>query len=385
MTHPVQAVKEPQSKLPTRAIPQHVQCELWGRAAGRCEFAGCNVPLYRSPVTQESLNIAQKAHIHAFSAGGERAIEGGMEALNDVGNLMLVCYACHKKIDQTGGAERYPAETLKRWKREHEDRVALVTAIDVKRQSQVVLYGAAIGREASFLDANLAHQAMFPVRFPATERPISIGMSWSGRDDDPSYWEIEAANLRREFERQVRPALAGTAHWSVFGFAPMPLLILLGSLLTDKTAAEIYQLRREPAQSWRWSDDIVDTEYVITPPSSFDGEPALVFSLSAKINHDRVHRALGRKASIWELSTTEPHNDFLKSASQLSGFRIAARRLMADLSRAHGLEKTLRVFPAMPVATAIELGRIRMPKADMPWQLFDQHGDKGFVPTFIIQ
>lgn len=381
----IHRMKKTQPKLLTRAVSPNVQCELWGRAAGRCEFAGCNVPLYKSPVTQESLNIAQKAHIHAFSPGGERAVAGDFDGLNDASNLMLLCYACHRKIDQTDGAQRYPAEILKRWKREHEDRVALVTAIGTRRQSQVLLYGASIGKEASFLNADLAHQAMFPARFPATERPLSIGMSWGGRDHDSAYWQTESTNLRRAFEQQVRPAMHGAEHWSVFAFAPMPLLILLGSLLTDKTPADVYQLRREPAQSWRWSDDTLDTEYVISRPTTFEGDPAVVFSLSAKIDHDRLRRVLGEEISIWELSIAQPHNDFLMSTSQLSAFRTTARSLLAEIGRAHGFQKTLRIFPAMPVATAIELGRVRMPKADMPWQVFDHHRvHDGFVPTLTI-
>ena len=31
----------------------------------------------------------------------------------------------------------------------------------------------------------------------------------------------------------------------------------------------------------------------------------------------------------------------------------------------------------MPVACAVELGRVRMPKADMPWIVFDQNNKMG--------
>jgi len=41
----------------TRYFPVAVQCLLWGKAAGRCEFAGCNQMLWKSPVTQEPINI----------------------------------------------------------------------------------------------------------------------------------------------------------------------------------------------------------------------------------------------------------------------------------------------------------------------------------------
>src|SRR5438094_8994664 len=84
----------------TRRISDPIQCMLWGRAAGRCEFAGCNKPLWKSSVTQEQVNTAQKAHIYSFSAGGPRGNRGiAKEDLNSLTNLLLVCHECHQKID----------------------------------------------------------------------------------------------------------------------------------------------------------------------------------------------------------------------------------------------------------------------------------------------
>ena len=66
--------------------------ELWGRAAGRCQFADCNRPLYKSPVTQERVNISQRAHIYSFAKDGPRG--RGPFAKKPAGmtidNLMLV-------------------------------------------------------------------------------------------------------------------------------------------------------------------------------------------------------------------------------------------------------------------------------------------------------
>ena len=58
-----------------RSNPIHqreVERELWARAAGRCQFDGCNRPLFKSPVTQEQVNISEKAHIYSFSENGPR-------------------------------------------------------------------------------------------------------------------------------------------------------------------------------------------------------------------------------------------------------------------------------------------------------------------------
>ena len=57
-------------KVASRDITRSIESMLWGRAAGRCEFQGCNQELYKSRVTQEPVNIAEKAHIYAFSSAG---------------------------------------------------------------------------------------------------------------------------------------------------------------------------------------------------------------------------------------------------------------------------------------------------------------------------
>jgi hypothetical protein len=107
------------------------------------------------------------------------------------------------------------------------------------------------------------------------------------------------------------------------------------------------------------------------------GDPVLVISISARIGPDRVTSILGNNISIWELTTDQCHNNCLKSRAQLSAFREIARRLVGRIAEAHGQDVPLKILPAMPVACAVELGRIRMPKADMPWVIYDQNNKAG--------
>jgi hypothetical protein len=126
--------------------------------------------LYKSPVTQERVNISEKAHIYSFSPAGPRG--RGPHARNathpnDVRNLMLVCHDCHKTIDQDKNGDRYPANLLKKWKALHEARIVIVTGISPTKKSHVVLFGAKIGEQKSTLQFDEAVEAMFPNRFPA--------------------------------------------------------------------------------------------------------------------------------------------------------------------------------------------------------------------------
>ena len=70
-------LKTKTTKAPRPPIPRPVESMLWGRAAGRCEFRGCNRPVYKSGVTQEAVNVAEKAHIRAFSKAGPRGGPAG--------------------------------------------------------------------------------------------------------------------------------------------------------------------------------------------------------------------------------------------------------------------------------------------------------------------
>jgi hypothetical protein len=58
------------------------------------------------------------------------------------------------------------------------------------------------------------------------------------------------------------------------------------------------------------------------------------------------------------------------------------RRVFDRIKAVHGQSTLLHVFPVAPLAVAIEFGRVRMPKADMPWLIYDQvNALNGFIPA----
>jgi len=177
-----------------RSIKKEVERVLWTRAGGRCQFSGCNKLLYKSPITQEPVNIGEKAHIYSFSKDGPRGwgpFSVSRKGLNDVQNLMLLCHDCHKLIDDDKSGKRYSGEILLRWKRIHEFRIALVTGIDPEMNSHVVFYAAKIGTGAVTIQERNAYQAMFPSRFPSTEIAADLSLQEEEEDHSEKYWEIE--------------------------------------------------------------------------------------------------------------------------------------------------------------------------------------------------
>ena len=375
----------------TRNIKKEVERELWARAAGRCQFNGCNRILYKSPVTQERVNISEKAHIYSFSEDGPRGwgpFKKAPESLNDVSNLMLMCHDCHKTIDQDGDGDKYSASLLQQWKKEHEHRVVIVTGIATNRKSHVVFYGSNIGEQLSPLQQEDAMEAMFPERYPASENSVCLSMSCSHEDKTPAFWESELAHLDRAFKQKILPLIESnqTKHFSLFCLAPIPLLIQLGSLFTDKISVDSYQPIREP-QGWHWQKFPEGFEFIIKKPERVNGEPVLVISLSDIISHERIRKVMVEQVSIWELTVPKEHigNDNIRNNAQLSMMRTIIRKLMVLIKEAHGSTTPLSVFPAMAVSCSIEMGRARMPKADMPWIIYDQNNkEQRFIKAITI-
>lgn len=370
-------------------IPNWVKFCLWGKAAGRCQYSGCNHALFRDDVTQAEFNSAYIAHIVADKPDGPRGDAVLSEQLKqDITNLMLLCDTHHRLVDINDVAG-HPAKKLQEMKRQHESRNELLTSIDEERHSQILLYGAKIGEHDAHLSFKKAAAAMVPDRYPASSREIRIGLGRSAfSDTDPEFWEMEVVQLRRQFDTLVKPQLSAESisHLSVFALAPMPLLIELGRLLSDIPAADVYQLHREPAD-WKWRNEPQAFDYrVHVLGNAASKKVALVLAMSADVVPERIHSVLGSDIAIWTVTHAKPGNDYLQSKLQLDEFRRTIREVFNQIKREHGEDADLHLFPAVPVSVAVELGRTWMPKADLPFQIYDQNRSSGgFRPVLEIR
>ena len=374
----------------TRHINKADENELWGKAAGRCEFAECNRILYRSPMTQEQLNIAEKAHIYSFSERGARGhgiFAKDKERLNCLDNLMLLCHDCHRLIDADIEGIRFSAERLRKWKHDHEQRVEQVTGIAENKRTHIIVFGANTGKVPSRIISQNVMDAVFPDWLPDSPQPTDLSMSWTGEDHTVIYWHAQLEELKRNFARMVEPKLSDPSikHFSIFALAPIPLLFALGSLITDKPTCRTYQLHREPQPSWKWQEDDGDLGFKIIPPTVYTGTPVLALSLSDLIDPARIARSIQGPTSVWDITVTSPNNDLIQSELQLSKFRKILRACIVQIGEAHGKDVPIHILPAIPVSCAIDLGRARMPKADGPWHIYDFNlVHNRFEPVFAI-
>ena len=172
-------------------------------------------------------------------------------------------------------------------------------------------------------------------------------------------------------------------HLSVFALAPQPLLIELGRLLGDIVPADVHQLHREP-RGWCWAEDRDPINFRVRRPVQSSGAVGLVLALSATVKDDRIVDVLGTDAAIWRIEVVDPHNDIMRRRQDLAEFRRLLRALFNEIKAAHGESALIHLFPALPVSAAVEVGRVWMPKADLPLVIYDQNRACGFGRVFSI-
>ncbi|MBY2924407.1 HNH endonuclease [Rhizobium leguminosarum] len=357
-------------------VDQKTQRALWARAAGRCQYRGCNCELIGELLSgKEDKMFGFVAHIVADSPNGARGhLTRSALLAKDISNLMLLCAKHHRLIDDEAPFD-HPEELLLRMKNEHEQRVRIAAGIQPDRASHVIRFGANIGMNEALVARDDIFASMQPDRSPASFDTIDLEMLGLSLDDaDEQYWQVQQKNLQRQFAEKIRGRIERQqiTHASVFALAPQPLLIELGRQLCDILPAEVHQRHREPA-TWKWQNDSAQIEFQLKAPTEVHSTVALILGVSATISKARIDAVLGHDVSIWSITAISPHNDIMRNAGDLSRFRQELRRLFDRIKSMHGEGATINVFPALPVSAAVELGRVWMPKADLPMIIFDQN------------
>jgi hypothetical protein len=371
-------VKKPKSKPTNKSnrpkIPEWTTALLWAKSAGRCNL--CNKPAYEDSLTFDQINLSERAHIIGSSSNGPRGdVQLSEELAVDIENLMLMCKEHARSIDKM--TEKYPVDLLRKIKQEHENKVFITTSIPNGDRSHLLTYGSKVSNQNNPINFDDCKRAMFLEGvYPAESTPTSIHLTGSILSDkESSFWDIERRSLKVNLNVILqRIEQREISRLSIFALTAIPLLIELGSLLTDKSNVDVYQLHREP-KGWSWSkEEDINFRYITEEPNNtLSPNVALILSFSGSIAKKDIFDSMGCDSAIWEMTIPEPGNDFMKSLNQLSLFRKEFRKILNRIKEVHGSNTVINLFPAVPVSVAVEIGRTWMPKADIPIMIWDRN------------
>ena len=358
---------------------------LWGRAGGICEI--CGKPLTFDPLTKKLKHRGYVAHIYGEKEGAARYDRvRSKKHCDDIDYLMLLCDSCHKRID-VDEPLNYPVEKLCALKRRHEEFIARIVACKQYKESQALTLRAKIGEHVpdNFDNNMLLESIINNHKQPKTNTPISL-LDISDLDDSQTaYWEFAKQSLTTKF-KQILDTHSDISAWSIFAIAPQPLLILLGSLLTELHDVDIYQSHRIN-NTWTWPTDNNDKiEFkILEPINAHLDNVAIKFSLSADITDERVIKVLGETTSIWEIKIDTPNENFVKNYTIQTEFKAAFGKVLNDINRLRSDIEEINLFPAVPQSLAVCIGQKRMPKTDKKFVIYDQNNKEGmFIKTITI-
>ena len=362
-------------------IPKAVQYEVWWKTAGRCEFKGCNKPLYKHGITLDKCKISEFAHIIGDSENGPRGEKELSKALaKDPKNIMLLCPECHRYIDHEG-KDKFTAEMLFEMKQRHEDRIARLTSLGEDLQAHATTYGSKIGSHNPDFSFPQIQDALLPDFYPVNDTPIDLGGNWPTANEWDGYWKREVENLEYNCKDKILDKIDRWEHKriAIFCIAPMPLLVKLGTILNNKHEVEVYQKQR--SGGWKWLQEELHTDYIINRPEDSQSKPILVLSLSFPIT-ERIKKN-NPDSSIWEMTIDTPNPDFLRSRQQLYDFGRQVELLLDEITKASN-NQHIHLYLSVPVACAVEFGRVWMQKANSPLFIYDYDKMNGEVDRLAI-
>ena len=351
---------------------------LFVRAGGRCQFRGCNDYLLEHPLTQREGNFAQVAHVVAFQPDGPRGADNRPVDINNAANLMLLCPKCHKQVDDH--PDEYPRSLLESFKQEHEERIFQVTGLGPDLATTVVQLKARIGDHVVDIPAKTVAEAVLP-RYPTDRRGYVIDLT-EFNERDPGYYEQACAKIEREVERIYAPGLdvEKTQHISVFALAPIPLLVLLGSKLSNKVPVDLFQRHRD-SETWTWKAERprVKYEFRCRQAGASPDKVALVLPLSGTIDPEQLPGAITKDFFVYELAliSATPNPMFLRTRGDLEAFRVAYQMALREVEANHDGLDELHFFAAVPAPVAVLCGRERFPKTDPRFLVYDNDKAKG--------
>ncbi len=377
---------------------ERTKIAVWAAAAGRCTF--CNRLVLENEDLGEPVPIGELAHNVGWgkkSPRGKSKLDP--EQRREAQNLLLLCRTCHKPIDDRGVVGRYSVEELARLKREHEQRIRFLTAIDADRQATIVrVVGPVrdINPELCYdtvLGATTA-AGLFPTLLPGSNSAeYDLDLCQRADFGTPAHFSNcadEITVLTRKIDDGARRG--EIKRLAVFAFARIPLLIHLGARLDDKLPTLVFQRQRvDGTNAWRWPADP-------PPPATFETSllqsgtdsrrVSLLVNLSGTIQRQELPPHIDDAYNVYVLAPTtpsQPHPSLISSPPALLNFDYAVRAFLARVEAEHGKIDSVDLFAAIPLSAAISLGRVLMPNLSPAWAVFDRDEQRQFFKALEVR
>jgi hypothetical protein len=382
-----------ETEIQRKHVSTGTQIRLWAKAAGRCELCAAYL-LDGADSFWHAVPVGQIAHIVGASSGknaprGESDLTANDRAVED--NLLLLCYSCHKRIDDKAYRDKYTVEFLTQKKQQHERRVREVTDFATLRPTSVVTVSADIRGTAAPISLSQVAEALRPEGYTGMgddTRNGAFTVKLPGNSTDGWAWAAHRTELDRLTARVAEAVTAGDIETvSIFALAPIPSLVYLGSKLDDKTETRLFRRKRiDDVTAWAWDDAIPTPTFdvaLVSSPTSVN-EATVIVELSSPIKESRLPSGLASLPRITISPTGQiPHPELIGTRTALEEFARVWREALARIENDLPDVRTLHLIASVPAPAAIAMGRHRMRSAQ-PTMVVYQLNNESYEPAMEI-
>jgi hypothetical protein len=361
--------------------------------------------VYKDGLTQGRSNLSTIAHIVSWTPNGPRGDETRSAQLDiDIANLMLTCKKHGHYIDDANRVDEYPEELLLEFKREHEERVRLLTGITQDAQTRVVLLTAPIDGRDFEINERDAHQALLPL-YPSEEHADRFDFSDLGIPaSSPGFYPALTTALDAKTDALLkRRGMERVRSLAVFAIAPIPLLVHFGRRLGDLKSVELFQRHRNQRPNpwaWKYEEELAPFYNTVIPDATSpegDNEPApdlrtpvISVSISGYVQPTTIAPHVEDPIAHYQINLPGVEDgknsgrDSLRTRARLEAFAVEFRRVLDAVRARHGHDQTVHLFVAAPAPVAIEIGR-NVKDVDPPFLVYDyQKAAAGYAPSLTI-
>lgn len=326
-------------------------------------------------------NFSKKAHIVAYSSGGPRGDQTADRAyINDLTNLMLLCPSCHDLVD--GDPQTYSVTVLKSFKKDHEDRVHEFTGFQPEATTRLLRMTGMVRGQSTVIPDNAVVSALGTKPFdPRTAGFVDLNFL---DDNGPSYWTSAKHELARNVNGFLESASVQATFQtiSVFAIARIPLLVTLGSLLSSKVPAKVFN-RQVDTDDWTWKQGSPSSFSYRWLCSAKSSDVVILVSLSGDIQRDRLPSELQSIGSVLEISVDGGSSRTCLSTEQsVEKFRDCYLSALSEVRLMR--PDVIHLLSAIPTAGAVHLGRDILPQFDPPIKVYDWDGSSAYTYSLTI-
>lgn len=376
-----------------KGVSDETELRIWTKSAGRCALCSSYLLDNRTQGHLHTTKVGQVAHVIGATATPKSPRGKSPLSTDDraqEGNLLLLCYGCHRMVDDLANVHYWTEERLMARKEEHEERVLRATDFATLTQAVVITTEGEIRGSLVQIPPRQVMHAMIEAGLithvdggQRNEHLIRL----QGNANKHYYWDSGRDQIDRIVKRALTAANRGEVdRLALFAMLPIPLLVYLGACIGSTLGVTVFDRHRDDvgSDSWTWrKPDRESTVFEIVEGEE-DSEAREVVAQVAISGSATAGALPDVIAGLPRIELRPSHGDarvgLVESEADVTAAVRAWTDLLAKIETLYPKINTLHVIAAVPASVAVNMGRQRMRGAHPDLVIYELN-DKEYIPT----